>query len=130
MFWFMREGDPDWMLMGAFLSLMTGLLCGGGTLAVGLVRGHRSLGWTGFGVSILVGLGCFLVGVVPAAGFIAIMLLTEPIEKSRRRKRSARALADLDYTSSYGTGSTRDRQAESKGPSPKPRPPRAVDDAP
>lgn len=129
MFWFIHEGDPDWMLMGGLLSLMTGALCGAGTLAVGLTRGHRTLGWTGFGFCILVGFGCFLLALLPAGALIAIMLLTEPIEKTRRRKRTVgpRAWADHDYSPSYGTRSHGRAAAD---PPPKVRPAPEVDETP
>jgi hypothetical protein len=101
MLWFLSDGDRDWILMGALLSLMTGALCAAAVLAVGFTRGHRTLAWTGAVACLVVGFGCFLLAVFPAVGVILVMTLTDPIEPGRRRKRLARTWADQDYSPAY-----------------------------
>ena len=80
-----------------------GVFCGTVPLVIGLIRGHRYLAWTGFGFSIVLGLGCYFAAVVPALIFTIIVAATEPIEKKKkarlggsRRRRRERADDFLD----------------------------------
>jgi hypothetical protein len=107
MFWFLQTGDPDWILMGSLLSFVTGVASGAAVLAVGLTRGHKTLAWTAAPVCLLVGLGCFLVVLLPAGFLVGLMFLTDPVEPARRRKRGSRAWADQDYTAAYTEPRTR-----------------------
>jgi hypothetical protein len=118
MFWFLSDGDRDLILMGSLLSFITGALCAAGVLAVGLPRGHQALAWAGAVTCLLVGLGCFLLAIFPAAGLILVMGLTEPIEAGRRRKRGGRAWADQDYTPAYQEPRSASRQPEPTPPKP------------
>ena len=128
MFWFLTDGDADWILMGSLLSLMTGALCGAGVYAVGYVRGHHTLAWIGAVVCVLVGLGCFAFVLVPAGILVGLMVMTEPLEGGRRRKRSAQAWADQDYTPGYHE--PRDRSRGTDLPPPPKSPDRDVDRVP
>ena len=81
MFFWRTNGDGEELLLGLAIGLLTGVLVGAVPLTVGLLKGNKSMAWTGFGVSIFLGLACFPVALLPAIVFTIIIAVTEPIEK-------------------------------------------------
>lgn len=73
-----------WRLL---LGVLIGAFCGGIPLAVGLIRGHKSMAWTSFGVCIVLGPFCTFCNLVPAIIFTVIMAVTEPIERRKKKRK-------------------------------------------
>src|SRR5438093_1430296 len=90
MFWFMDADSGGEMALGIILGLLIGGVCGGVPLAIGLIRGNRSMGWTGFGVCVLAGVGCFPMAIFISLIFTLIVALIEPMDKRKRKKRRRR----------------------------------------
>jgi hypothetical protein len=116
MFFVTTKGDGEDLLMYLLIGILMGALCGGIPLAVGLIRGNKSMAWTGFGVSILLGLACspFPVALLPAIIFTIIVAITEPIEKRKKRrgpKRTRRDRADDFLDDDFGPKRRRDADA-------------------
>ena len=109
-------GDSDGEELA--LRLLIGAFAGGIPLAVGLMRGHKQMAWSGFGVSILIGVGLGICAIVPAIIFTIIVAVTEPIEAGRkkkgvrRRRRRERADDLLDDTDEYNDRQRRRRRAQ------------------
>lgn len=90
------NGDGEELVFQLVLGLLVGAFCGAVPLVVGLLRGNKSMAWTGFGISILLGVTCSFVALIPAIAFTIIIAVTEPIEKRKKRgkKRRRRERAD------------------------------------
>src|SRR5438874_2448319 len=88
MFLWNAEGDGGDLVIGLLLGILIGGVCGAVPLAVGLIRGHKSMSWTGFGVSMLCGIACapFPVALIPAIIFTIIVAVTQPIEKRKKKR--------------------------------------------
>ena len=120
MFMWDAEGDFGRLLLGVFISLMIGAACGAPALIVGLIRGHKQMGWTGFAVCVLFGLGCWYIALLPAIVFTIIVAVTKPIEKRKKKKgpkrRRRRQLAEdfLDDQDDYHDRQRRRKRAEEK----------------
>jgi hypothetical protein len=90
MFFFWDRDDGEGLVLALSIGLLTGTLCGALPLTIGLIRGHRSMAWTGFGFCVLLGAGCFVVAMIPSIVFTLIVALSQPIERQRRKKRPPR----------------------------------------
>src|SRR5262249_49683161 len=88
--WFMDADSGGELLLAIFLGLLIGAFCGGLPLAIGLVRGNKSMAWTGFGVCILAGVACFPMSILISLIFTLIVALIEPMDKKKRKKRRRR----------------------------------------
>ena len=109
MFFWNTDGDGEELLIGLVIGILTGLLCGAVPLAVGLLRGNKSMAWTGFGVCVFLGLACFPIAIIPAIIFTIIIAVTEPIgQKKRKAKRRRRASADDFLDDDFGPRRRRD----------------------
>jgi hypothetical protein len=86
MFFFWESGDDRSLIIGLLVGLLTGAICGAVPLGLGLTRGHQSMAWMAFGFCVFLGVGCFLAALIPAFVFTLIVLLTEPIEKRKKKK--------------------------------------------
>jgi len=90
MFFFMEADSSGAIVLVLFLGLLVGGLCGGVPLTIGLVRGNKSMAWTGFAACLLTGAGCFPIAVIMSLIFTAIVGLTQPIDAKKRKKRRRR----------------------------------------
>src|SRR5262245_11468012 len=90
MFWFMDADSGGEVLLAIFLGLLIGAFCGGLPLAIGLIRGNRSMAWTGFGVCTGAGVACFPMSILISLIFTLIVALIEPMDKKKRKKRRRR----------------------------------------
>ena len=115
MFFWSSDGDGQELLIGLGIGLLTGLLCGAVPLTVGLLKGNKSMAWTGFGVTVFLGAACFAVAILPALIFTIIIAVTEPIEKKKRKvKRRRRATADDLLEDDFGPKRRRDDNDEDR----------------
>ena len=117
MFFWRTDGDGGELLLALTVGVLIGAFCGGIPLAVGLIRGHKSMAWTGFAVSVFLGIACtpIPVSLLPAIVFAIIIAVTEPIEKKRRKvKRRRRVSADDLLDDDYGPRRRRDEDDEER----------------
>jgi len=96
MFFFWDQEDGGNLVLALSIGVLTGILCGALPLAIGLIRGHRSMAWTGFGFCVLLGAGCFVVALIPSIVFTLIVALSQPIERRRGKKRLPRCRRRYD----------------------------------
>jgi hypothetical protein len=117
MFFWRTDGDGGELLLALTVGILIGALCGGIPLTVGLLKGNKSMAWTGFGVSILLGIACtpIPVALLPAIVFTIIVAVTEPIGKKKRKvKRRRRATADDLLDDDFGPRRRRDDDDEER----------------
>lgn len=86
MFLWNQPDDIGELFLVIFVCAIIGAFCGAVPLTVGLLRGHKSMAWMGFGFCVFLGAGCHFVALLPAIVFTIIVAVTEPIEKQRKKK--------------------------------------------